>query len=253
MRQDQIGLELYTVRTVAKDDFLGTLRKVAEIGYPAVEFAGLHDHSPEEVRATLDESGLKAPSAHVAFARLQADPIAVCDELQTLGCEFAVVPWIGPEHRANLESARRFIAALTEVGKQVRERGLRFGYHNHDFEFAPLEGPGSATMWDLLLDESDPAIIELQLDFYWVTYGGGDPAALVSQAPERYPLLHFKDMTGEGDARKDAPIGTGSIRFESLVAATANTTEWYIVEQDVPADPMTDIATSLQGMQRLVG
>jgi hypothetical protein len=60
-------------------------------------------------------------------------------------------------------------------------------------------------------------------------------------------------MTGEGDARKDAPIGTGSIRFESLVAATANTTEWYIVEQDVPADPMTDIATSLQGMQRLVG
>jgi sugar phosphate isomerase/epimerase len=108
-------------------------------------------------------------------------------------------------------------------------------------------------MWDLLLDESDPAIIELQLDFYWVTYGGGDPAALVSQAPERYPLLHFKDMTGEGDARKDAPIGTGSIRFESLVAATANTTEWYIVEQDVPADPMTDIATSLQGMQRLVG
>src|SRR5687768_3346918 len=118
MRQDQIALQMYTVRTVAKDDFLGTLRKVAETGYPAVEFAGLHDHGPEEVRATLDEVGLKAPAAHVAFARLQADPIAVCDELQTLGCEFAVVPWIGPEHRADRESARRFIAALTEVGKQ---------------------------------------------------------------------------------------------------------------------------------------
>lgn len=252
MRQDQIALQMYTVRTVAKNDFLGTLRKVAEIGYPAVEFAGLYDHRPEEVRATLDEAGLKAPAAHVAFARMEADVDAVCDEMKTLGCEFAVVPWIGPEHRADLDSARRFISALTEVGTQVRERGLRFGYHNHDFEFASLDGANGTTLWDLLLNESDPAIIELQLDFYWVTYGGGDPAALVSQAPERYPLLHFKDMTGEGDSRKDAPIGTGSMQFEALAAATAATTEWYIVEQDVPADPLADVATSLKGMQRLV-
>jgi sugar phosphate isomerase/epimerase len=252
MRRDQIALQLYTVRELAKADFLGTLRKVAEIGYPAVEFAGLHGHSAEEVRATLDEVGLKAPAAHVPYVGLQTDAITVCDELKTLGCEFAIVPWIGPEHRADLDSARRFVAALTEVGNQVRERGLRFGYHNHDFEFAPLDGENGTTLWDLLLTESDPAIIELELDIYWVAYGGAVPAALVSEAPERYPLLHFKDMIGEGDVRLDAPIGTGTMTFESLAAVTAETTEWYIVEQDVPVNPLADIATSLQGMHRLV-
>lgn len=252
MRKDQIGIQLYTVREVAKNDFLGTLSALAGMGYPAVEFAGLHGHSAEAVRAHLDSVGLRASSAHVPYARFVDELDSVVAEMKTLGCEFAIVPWIGPEIRGSVETARSFVASLQEIGKKVRDAGLRFGYHNHDFEFAPLAGSNGTTMWDLILTETDPSVVELELDVYWVAYGGADPAALVFAQPERYPLLHFKDMTGSGADRKDAPIGTGTMDFTPLIATSAATTSWYIVEQDNPSNPLADAETSLRGMQGLV-
>lgn len=252
MNASQIGLQLYTVREVARADFLGTLGKVAEAGYPAVEFAGLHGHSAEEVRARMDEVGLVAPSAHVAFTRFTDELETVISEMKTLGITYAIVPWIGPEQRESVEAARAFVNGLVEVGQKVRDAGLRFGYHNHDFEFAELPGGNGTRLWDLLL-ETDPGIVELELDVYWVYYGGADPSELVAASPERYPLLHFKDMQGTGSERRDAPIGVGSIDFAPLLASSAASTEWYIVEQDNPSDPIADITTSLNGMQTLTG
>ena len=255
MRQDQIALQLYTVREVAKGDFLGTLRKVAEIGYPAVEFAGLHGHSATDVRAVLDEVGMTAPAAHVAYARLTDDNDPVFEELTTLGCEYAIIPWIGEDFRTG-DAARRFVATLNPLGEKAKAAGLRLGYHNHDFELAPLDGvagQGGGTMWDLIVAETDPALVALELDLYWVEYGGGSTTELIAQAPERYELLHFKDMSGEGDARKDAPIGTGSLNLGPIAAGGSPGTKWYVVEQDVPADPLADVATSLAGMRRMVG
>ena len=102
MNRDQICLQLYTVRTRATTDFLGTLRAIAEMGYPAVEFAGLHGHTAAEVRAELNASGIKAPSAHVPYATLLTDAEGVCSDLHTLGCQYAIVPWIGEEHRNSI-------------------------------------------------------------------------------------------------------------------------------------------------------
>jgi len=247
MRRDQIALQMYTVRDLAKADFLGTIRKVAEIGYPAVEFAGLHGHSPKDVRAVLDEVGMTAPAAHVAYARLTDDNDDVFGELTTLGTHYAVIPWIGEDQRTG-DAARRFVATLNPLGEKAKAAGLKLGYHNHDFEFAPLDGGG--TMWDLIVAETDPALVALELDLYWVEYGGGSTTALMAEAPERYELLHFKDMTGEGDARKDAPIGTGSLNLGPI--ASEGHATWFVVEQDVPADPLADVATSLAGMRRMV-
>ena len=253
MRRDQIALQLYTVRDLARVDLPGTLRKVAEIGYPAVEFAGLHGHSAKHIRAVLDEVGMTAPAAHVPYARLQADAFAVFADLTTLGAHYAIVPWIGEEHRTG-DAARRFVGTLNGLGERAKAAGLKLGYHNHDFEFAPLDGSSGSggTMWDLILAETDPALVALELDLYWVEYGGGDTMALINAAPERYELLHVKDMTGEGDARKDAPIGAGSLDL-AAIAGGSDATTWYVVEQDTPADPLADVATSLAGMERMVG
>ena len=179
MNLDQIGLQLYTVRTAATTDFLGTLRAVAEMGYPAVEFAGLHGHPAAEVRAEMNSTGLKAPSAHVQYASLLTDTEAVCADLRTLGCQYAIVPYIGEEHRNSVQSARKFVASLAPIAEAVAECGMTLGYHNHDFEFAPLPGGDGTTLWDLIVAETDPALVVLELDCYWSTYGGADTLALL--------------------------------------------------------------------------
>jgi sugar phosphate isomerase/epimerase len=251
MHPGQIGLQLYTVRALATEDFLDALRRVAEIGYPAVEFAWLHGHTAAMVRAEMNASGLVAPSAHVSYASLRTDPETVCADLHTLGCEYVIIPWLGEEHRADVESARSFVATLNPLAETVAACGLKLGYHNHDFEFAPLPGGDGVTLWDLILEETDPHLVFLELDCYWSTFGGGDTLALLRAQPNRYPLLHFKDMLGQGDQRHDAPIGAGYLDFQPILEATAGTTLWYIVEQDEPADPMADIQASLQGMTAL--
>jgi len=249
MKKDQISLELYTVREAAKVDFAGTLAKVAAVGYPAVEFAGLHGMSAEAVRAELDRNNLKGASAHVPYDRFVNEFDTVIAEMRTLGCEYAIIPWIGPEHRSTVAGAKAFAASVGEIGTRVRDAGLGFAYHNHDFEFADLEGTGSR-LWDFLFAQED---VNLELDVYWVYYGGADPAALVAEAPERYPLLHFKDMAGSGADRHDAPIGKGGVNFAPLLASSATNTHWYVVEQDNPADAFSDIATSYTGMNALIG
>ncbi len=251
MRRDQIALQLYTVREDAGTDFVGTLRQVAEMGYPAVEFAGFGGLNAPDLRARLDEFGLKAPSAHVQYASLLEDAAKACADLHTLGTEYAVVPFIGPEHRTSVEAATRFAASLNAIAATVTGEGLRFAYHNHDFEFAPLPDGDGTTMWDVLQAETDPATVALELDIFWVAYGGADPLAILKQNPGRYPLLHFKDMTGEGDARRDAPVGEGTIDWEPYLVASEGTSHWFVVEQDNPDDPLADVERSLRAMEKM--
>lgn len=253
MRRDQIALQLYTVRAAAAEDFVGTLKRVAEIGYPAVEFAGFGGLAAADLRDRLDEFGLKAPSAHVQFDTLMTDAVAACADLETLGTEYAVVPFIGHEHRASLDAAKRFAESLNAIGDVVTSSGLKFGYHNHDFEFRPIPDAGGTTMWDVLLAETDPDLVLFELDIYWVNYGGGDPLAIVQANPDRYPLLHFKDMVGEGDARRDAPVGEGTVDFAPILAASGDAAQWFIAEQDTPDDPFADVEHSLRAMQQMAG
>ncbi|MGH3994988.1 MAG: sugar phosphate isomerase/epimerase family protein, partial [Pseudonocardiaceae bacterium] len=172
----------------------------------------------------------------------------VCNELKTLGCEFAVVPWIGPEHRADLESARRFIAALTEVGKQVRERGLRFGYHNHDFEFAPLDG---RIPYDVLLAETDPAAVALQLDLLWIVKGGQDPLGYFARYPGRFEMVHVKDSTGPPEYRQ-VDVGRGTIDFRRILARREQAgIRHAFVEHDDPADPLAFAGASYDYLERI--
>ncbi len=248
MKIQQIALQMYTVRQHTANDMLGTLRALAQQGYRAVELAGYGNATLKEVKATLDELGIRAIAAHVSLASMTNQTQQVLDDLKTLGCDYAVVPSVSEDFRRTADDVRRLGETLNHLSEQSKTVGLQFAYHNHAFEFAPLDG---STMYDILATSTDPALVGLEVDVFWVQHGGYDPVAVIQQYAGRVPLIHVKDKPGSGD-RPDAPVGEGVLPWnEILAAADAAGAQWYIVEQDHPADPMNDVQLSLQNLQRM--
>jgi sugar phosphate isomerase/epimerase len=249
MANNQIALQLYTVREQAQADMLGTLRALADMGYRAVEFAGYGGVPTSEIRALLDERGMKAASAHVGLHLWEEDTAAVLRDLHTLGCQYAVVPWVSDEWRT-AEGMQRLGARLNEIAAQCRAEGIRCAYHNHAFEFE--QSVDGKTLWELLTSETDPALVDLELDTFWAQYGGADPVALIKQYSGRVPLLHIKDMA-DAESRRDAPVGDGIMPWDRILpAGRAAGTEWYIIEQDHPQNPLPDVARSLRALEKLL-
>jgi sugar phosphate isomerase/epimerase len=249
LNDDRIALQLYTVREHTARDMLGTLARIAEQGYGAVEFAGFGGVAVQDLHAALDDLDIRAVAAHIGPDELQAQVGRVVGDLQALGCGYAVVPWIAEERRQNAGQIRELVEMLNHTGKLCREAGLVLAYHNHDFEFAPLDG---TTIFDILVEETDPELVAFELDVYWVRYAGVDPIAMLRRLSGRVPLVHIKDMAAGGD-RADAPVGEGTIRWrEVLEACRAAGTEWYIVEQDNPGDPLADVERSLHNLRKLM-
>ena len=247
MRHDQIALQLYTVRTLLATDVPGTLRAVAAAGYRSVELAGLPALEPGELARLLGEAGLRAVASHEGIARLREDPEAVAHRLNDVGCSRVVVPWMPEEDRRTVADVRRFAAEVGRLVPVFAGHGIRVGYHNHAFEFAPLEG---TTVWDVLGAEL-PAEVELELDVYWVSVAGRDPATELRAAADRVRLLHMKDRV-PGPEPHDAPAGQGMLDFPAIVAAgRAAAVEWYIAEQDDPTDPIAEVTTAARYLESL--
>ncbi len=247
MRQDQISLQLYTVREHTASDMPATLRRLAEIGYTAVEFAGYGGLSLREVRAILDDLGLRASGAHVPLNYWETDPGAVIADMHALDCAHAVVPIIPPERRDE-EAVARLAESFNRWGELCRSEGVTFSYHNHAFEFAPS---GDTTMWDVLIRETAPDLVHLELDLYWVRYGGVDPETVLRELGDRISLVHLKDMADD-EQRSDLPVGEGTMPWKGLLqAADEAGVEWYIAEQDNPRDAFEDVQSSLRHLRGL--
>ncbi len=247
MRPDQIALQLYTLRRLAAVDLPGTLNDVAAAGYRAVELAGLPDTAPGELARLLGEAGLRVAAAHEGMDRLRDDPDGVAARLAEVGCPRVIVPWMAEEDRRTAEDVRRFAAELGRIAWAFADQSIRLGYHNHAFEFEPLE---STTVWDILLGEL-PGEIEIELDVYWAAVGGRDPAAEIRATTGRVRLLHMKDR-GPGPEPQDAPAGAGILSFPEIIrAARAAGVEWYIVEQDEPREPLADVSRALRYLESL--
>jgi sugar phosphate isomerase/epimerase len=247
MRPDEIALQLYTLRRLAAVDLPGTLRDVAAAGYRAVELAGLPDTAPGELARLLGEAGLRVAAAHEGMERLRDDPDEVAARLAEVGCPRVIVPWMAAEDRRTAEDVRRFAAELGRIAWAFADQGIRLGYHNHAFEFEPLDG---TTVWDILLGEL-PGEIEIELDVYWAAVGGRDPAAEIRATTGRVRMLHMKDRA-PGPEPRDAPVGEGILWFPEIIrAARAAGVEWYIVEQDEPREPLEDITRALRYLESL--
>lgn len=250
MRKDQISLQLYTVREHTARDMPGTLRRLADIGYTAVEPAGFGGLTPRELRRVMDDLGLRASGAHVPIDAWDSDPASVIAGMHAIGSSHAIVPMAPPERRGDADSVARLAEDFNRWGELCRAEGVTFSYHNHDFEFARL---GETTMWEVLVRETDPALVHFELDLYWIKYGGSDPETVLRDVGDRVPLVHLKDMAPD-DTRSDLPVGEGTMPWPELLRAADEVgVEWFVAEQDDPRDAMEDVEISLKAMQRLSG
>jgi len=247
MRHDQIALQLYTLRRLAADDLAGTLRAVAAAGYRSVELAGLPPTVPGELARLLEVSELRAVASHESVESLRADVRGAAARMAEVACPRVIVPWIPEGDRRTVDDLRRFAAELSSFARQLADEGIRLGYHNHAFEFVPLEG---TTIWDVLWTELAPEV-EIELDIYWAAVGGRDPIAEIQAAAGRVRLLHMKDRAA-GPQAQDAPVGEGTLPFPDIIeAARAAGVEWYVVEQDEPRAPLEDVTRSLRYLESL--
>jgi len=246
-RLDKVGIQLYTVRDQMKADFEGTLAHVAEIGYKEVEFAGYFDHTPADVRAILDRHGLSAPSTHIALGEIDAWKASL-DTAKAIGHEYIVVPWIPQEKRLTLDGWKNVAGVFNRAAQLAHDAGLQFAYHNHDFEFPKLEGQ---VPYDVLLQNTDPKLVQLEIDLYWITKGGQDPLNYFSRWPGRIPLVHVKDSAGAPE-HKMVDVGQGKIDWKRIFAKKEQAgIKHFFVEHDQPPQPFQDIAASYNYLKGL--
>ena len=243
----KIGLQLYTVRDLMKKDVEGTLAAVAGAGYTEVEFAGYFDKTPAEIRAMLDRHGLTSPSLHTGDLAPDAWAKAV-DAAHVIGHEYIVMPWIPEERRKTLDDWKRWAADFNRAAATAKAGGLQFAYHNHDFEFKTVEGK---VPYDVLLAETDPNLVKLEIDLYWITKGGQDPLAYFARWPGRVPLVHVKDGKGAPDWAM-TEVGSGAIDWKRIFAKSQQAgIKHYFVEHDQPADPIASITASCAYLKTL--
>ena len=228
-------------------DLAATLHAVAAAGYRAVELASLPPTPPLELRRMLDGACLRPIASHESIDLLREGAAAVADRLADLGCPQVFVPWMPPADRATGDDVRRFADDLNGFAATFAERGIRFGYHNHDFEFDALDG---TTTWDILLERLAPEV-ELELDVYWAAVAGRDPVTIIAATTGRVRSLHMKDLVADPQPQ-DAPAGSGTLDFPAIVAAgRAAGVDWYVAEQDEPLAPLDDIGRAYRYLASL--
>ncbi len=244
-----IGIQLYTVRELFSKDPMGTLEKVAEIGYSEVEYGGggydKMDH--ETLRKTMDRLGLTSPSIHVAYEALASDFDGAVAMTKALGADTLVVPYMVDAHR-NAEGWKAAVANFNRYAERLKKAGLGFAYHNHDFEFTVK--PGGVSLFDTLIADADPALVQVELDLFWAVAAGEDPKAIIRRLPGRIYAYHVKDRTADG---KMTSVGKGVIDFADIFAlnAIAGVRHFYVENDQSPAPYLPDIRTSFTTLNRL--
>ncbi len=248
-RLDRIGIQLYTVRRELAKDVEGTLRRLAEIGFREVEFAGYPEGTAQSLRKILDRLRLAAPSGHVGLQALRSDWDRTLDQAATVGQRYVVVASVPENERRTGDDWKRVAALFNKAGETARAKGLQLAYHNHDFEFVPLEG---RVPYDVLLQETDPRLVQLEMDLYWITKGGQDPLAYFAKWPGRFPLVHVKDLDAT-PRHFFTDVGNGTIDFKRIFqrAKQAGIRHFFYEQDEVPGSPFDAARTSYRYLRAL--
>lgn len=243
---ERIGVQLYTVRNLLEEDFEGTLEAVAEIGFHEVEFHHYFGREPQQVKDLLEQLGLDAPAAHFPWDSFREDHESVIETAKAVGHRYVLLAWLPPEDRATIDQYRELAAFCNKVGETSKSAGLQFAYHNHDFEFLPVEGQ---VPFDVLLAETDPDLVEFEIDLFWIVKGGHDPLDYFDNHPGRFTLCHVKDMAA---GEKMVDVGAGELDFASIFARSDQAgLEHYFIEHDEPTDPLASIEASFKHLEAL--
>jgi sugar phosphate isomerase/epimerase len=251
-----IGLQLYSVRNLLPTDFDGTLRRLSEAGYREVEAAGYFNKTAAEFRHAMDLAGLRCISAHHTLAQLRSQLDELIDFGHTLGLEYIVCSSSGGVHRdpnakgaPTLDDWRYIAGELNRIGERTGAAGIVLGVHNHIPEFAVENG---TVVYDELLRLTDPKHVVFEMDCGWVTAAGHNPVDYLSKAPNRFPLLHVKDMTREAGGKfHSVVLGTGVIDYHPILRAATGLKHYFIEQEEFAGDPMTELRADAGFMRKM--
>jgi len=246
-----IAAQLYTLRDFTKTpaDFAKTIQRVAELGYKAVQVSAIGPIPTPEVAKVLKDNGVVCCATHAGLEQLKTNPQGVIDQLQDWGCEYTAIGGYFPKD-PTMADWHRFADDFNHISTAFMGSGIRLGYHNHSHELIRYDG---TTVLQMLIDRLDPSIF-FEIDTYWITHGGGDPAAWIAKLAGRIPCVHFKDM-GMNTARQQfmMEVGEGNLNWPAILDACKTAkVRWHIVEQDTCyRDPFESLGTSLKNLRSM--
>ncbi len=242
---NKIGLQLYSLRNEIKEDLEGSLKKISDIGYKNLEAAGYSDGKfygmdPIDFKTLIEDLGMRLTASHVTFHK--DDVAAVLQAHREVGIDYIIWPWLNNEQRASIQSYQEVADKFNAIGKMCEDNGLRFGYHNHDFEFYPID---DKIPYDLLLESTDPKLVCMEIDLYWINYAGKDPLQYFENYPGRFELWHVKDMAA-GEGKEMIEVGSGIIDYPSIFdhAATAGLKEFFVEQDIIKGDGFESVKSS---------
>jgi sugar phosphate isomerase/epimerase len=253
----KLGLQLYTLREQLNKDLAGTLASVAQLGYQEVETFAYgnrkqHGMSIADFDQLLKKNQLQTPSGHYSlrsflFQGKDDELKEVIEDAKQLGQHYIVVPYLQAEDRKGVDAYKKLAARLNHGGEMCKQSGMQFAYHNHDFEFQPMDG---TTGYDILLNETDKSLVQFEMDLYWVSFAGKDPVQMIKKNPGRFSLWHVKDME-KTEQRRFTEVGNGSIDFKKIFECKKKSgMQHFFVEQDVSAAPLQSIQTSIEYLKK---
>lgn len=248
MKIEQVAVQLYTIRDSLKtpEDYRESLRKIADIGYRAVEVAGPRPVSESEIAGLCAEAGLVIASSHEDPNLILSEPHKVVENLKAFGCCYTAYPFPKGIDFSSVESISGLIRGLEESGRVLARSEKLLTYHNHADELAMFDG---VPILEMIYGDTDSQYLQGEIDVYWVHAGGSSPQAWCARLRERLPLLHIKDYAEDENGKGCfAEIGQGVLDFRTITAtAEASGCRWFIVEQDTcPGDPFASLEMSFR-------
>ncbi len=254
MKESMLGAQLYTVRKFIQTipDIAETLRKIADIGYKAIQISALGPVDLKKVAKMVEDNGLLVVGTHTDWDHFLNKLDEVITEYKIWGCSHAAIGGLFDPKYCSSKGLKQFLNELGPVSERLAKEGIDFSYHNHNHE---LIRHGKKTWLEMLYEQASPEMLKAEIDVYWIQAGGGDPMAWIKKCAGREPLLHLKDMTvGSGRQQRFAEIGEGNMNWPAIIqAAKESGVEWYIVEQDecYGRDPFESLAISYHNLQAM--
>ena len=251
-----VGLQLYSLRDQFKQDVGATLDQVRAFGIRNVELAGTYGLAPEKFKEQLDARQLKAVSAHFSYEQCRDHLDEVVREAKLFGLEYAGCAWIPHQDPFDEKTCREAAAVFNRAGQALAKEGIKFFYHTHGYEFLPYR---DGTLFDLLMAETKPEYVRIEMDVFWIVHPGQDPVKLLEKYGKRFELMHVKDMKrgtphgfdGHSDVTNNVVLGQGIIDWPNVFRAAKKAgVKWYFIEDESPGS-IEQIPESLRYLEKV--
>ena len=251
-----IGLQLYSVRNLTPKDLEGTMAQVRAAGYTVVEAAGFYDLSAVDFRKAMDKAELHCISAHYTLALLRSQLDQLMEYANTAGLKYMVCSSSGGQHRdptakgaPTLDDWHWIANEFNRIGEKVKAAGMTLGVHNHIPEFAVYDG---VSVYDELLRLTDPKLVVFEMDAGWVSAAGRDPVEYLKKAPERFPLMHVKDVAKVAEGKfHSAVLGRGKMDYGPIMRVATGLKQYFVEQEEFEMDPMEELRIEAEYMRKL--